>query len=568
MKTIWGNSLNPDSPLSEYPRPQMVRDSWLCLNGRWQYAVNQGDCPPDKMSGEIIVPFSPESELSGANCIISPKDILWYKRTFTLDESFSGGRVLLHFGAVDQTAEVFVNGIFVGAHVGGYTAFSFDITDAIKAENELVVKVRDLSDSSWQSKGKQKLKRGGIWYTPQSGIWQTVWCESVPREYISRLSVTPLFDSAAVEVTAHSNCECECTVTACGNTKKGRTNVPIILDIGEFTPWSPDEPKLYDLEVSTSLDSVKSYFGMRKFEVKADSSGIKRMYLNNRPFFHNGVLDQGYWSDGLYTAPSDEAMIYDIVQMKELGFNMLRKHIKIEPMRWYYHCDRLGMLVWQDMVNGGGHYNPLVITLPVLFGMNFSDSSYGRFARKSEIGRNQYMTELNEMLVQLQNVVSLSVWVPFNEGWGQFDAAKIYDTIKELDPTRPVDHASGWHDQGSGDFKSLHVYFKPYRFKPDKLGRAVILSEFGGYAHRVSEHSFCDRDFGYKKFSTPEALKSAFIELYENEIIPAKERGLCASVYTQLSDVEDELNGFITYDRRISKLSARDIRSTVKKLND
>lgn len=569
MKTVWGEALNRACPLPEYPRPQMIRESYLNLNGVWKYAITKEEGAPADYQGEIVVPFSPETELSEVEKTVMPDEILWYKRTLTLPAGFNKGRVLLNFGAVDQLCEVFVNGSSVGEHIGGYTSFSFDITNALKkGENELIVKVKDESDTGFRSRGKQKLKRGGIWYTPQSGIWQTVWLESVPEKYLSRLIIKPLFDERAVEVTAVSEFDILCEVKACGRKASGSANTPIRLEIGEFEPWSPESPKLYDLVVTAGKDELKSYFAMRKFSVEADEQGVKRMFLNGRPYFHNGLLDQGYWSDGFYTAPSDEAMIYDITAMKLLGFNMLRKHIKIEPMRWYYHCDRLGMLVWQDMMNGGGEYKAATITLPLVTDRHIKDNKYARFARESERGRCEYREELTEMINQLISVPSIALWTPFNEGWGQFDAKKAVELILSLDDTRLIDHASGWHDQKIGDIRSWHVYFRPYKFKKDPLGRAVALTEFGGYNMRVGGHAFNERDFGYKKFKDKEELKKAFIDLYEKEIIPAKAKGLCASVYTQVSDVEDELNGLLTYDRRELKLTPEDIAETVSKLCD
>lgn len=546
----------------------MERESYINLNGAWQYAITGGE-EPSEYEGEILVPFSPESELSGVSRILMPNETLWYKREATLKKGFNIGRVLLNFGAVDERCEVFVNGRKVGGHIGGYTAFSLDITDFLNEKDNLfVVKVTDESDRSYNSRGKQRLNRGGIWYTPQSGIWQTVWLESVPKEYVKALVIKPLFDEAAVEVTAKSVADIDVEISACGKTAKGKTNRPIVLKIGDFEGWSPENPRLYDLFVSAGKDRIKSYFAMRKFSLEEDEKGIKRMFLNGRPYFQNGLLDQGYWSDGLYTAPSDEALVYDITAMKSLGFNMLRKHIKIEPMRWYYHCDRLGMLVWQDMINGGGKYKTAVISLPCFFNISINDHNYKAFGRESGKGRERYKIELCEMINQLISVPSLCLWTPFNEGWGQFDSKEITEMIKQLDKSRFIDPASGWHDQHIGELRTKHVYFKPYVFKPDKYGRATGLSEFGGYNLRIDGHCFNKKDFGYKRFASAEEFKKAFVALYENELIPAKKKGLCASVYTQVSDVEDELNGILTYDRRVEKLSAADIRETVIKLND
>ncbi|NCB73144.1 MAG: glycoside hydrolase family 2 [Clostridia bacterium] len=568
MKTIWGDKLDANHVLEEYPRPQMKRDSYLNLNGVWEYAITESDAPPENYDGEIIVPFSPESELSGANRTLSPSQTLWYRRAFRLPVGFDIGRVLLHFGAVDQEAVVFLNGKNLGSHVGGYTPFSFELSSALADENTLLVKVRDVSDSSYQSRGKQKTERGGIWYTAQSGIWQTVWLESVPQQYISDIKITPLFDESEVELTVYSESGKPCTALLEGRDCSFLPNEPVRLKLTDFIAWSPENPKLYPLTVTMGEDRVESYFGMRKFSAEKDEKGVKRLFLNNKPYFHNGLLDQGYYSDGLLTPPSDEAMIFDIQTAKDLGFNMLRKHIKIEPARFYYHCDRLGMLVWQDMVNGGGAYKFLTIASPLMTGIHFKDSRYKWFSREAAAGRKQYMSELDETVKHLYNTVSLAMWVPFNEGWGQFDAEKAVNRILELDNTRTIDHASGWHDQKIGEIKSLHVYFRPYRFKHDSRGRAVVLSEFGGYNYREEGHCFNERDFGYKRLKTPEELLSAYERLYTNEIIPAKEKGLCATVYTQLTDVEDELNGLITYDRKVLKLPAEKLRQINAKLND
>ena len=571
MKTRWGEKLNKANMLSEYPRPQLRRESYINLNGVWQYAITPADAVPEAMDGEIIVPFSPECELSGVNRTVHPNESLWYTQHFDIPSGFNHGRILLHFGAVDQIATVYINGCDAGSHVGGYTAFTIDITPYIRQENVITVKVRDFSDASYHSRGKQKTKRGGIWYTPQSGIWQTVWVDSVSEEYIEELSITPLFDQSAVEITAFSNyadSQKETVIRVGDVVAYGTANQPIRMSMSGFRAWSPESPYLYDMDVRMGEDSVKSYFAMRKFSVDIDSNGAPRLMLNNKPYFHNGVLDQGYWPDGLYTAPSDEAFIHDILTMKAYGYNTLRKHIKIEPMRFYYHCDRLGMLVWQDMPNGGELYKSTVVSLP-LFGIGeISDgkANYARFGRADEKGRAQYYAELKEMVLQLYNCPCIAMWVPFNEGWGQFDAAKAYDFILSLDTTRTVDHASGWHDQGIGDVKSLHVYFKRFDFASDKLARPVVLSEFGGFNRRINGHCFNRRDFGYKRMKTDEALFEAFSALYEKEIAPAYAKGLSAAIYTQLSDVEDELNGLLTYDRAKEKLPPDKMRELFEKL--
>lgn len=566
MRTKWGEQLDKDRILQEYPRPQLTRDSYLNLNGAWEYAITETEVKPEKFDGEILVPFSPESELSGVNRVLTPTQTLWYRRVVRLPDGFNVGRVLLHFGAVDQTATVFVNGTEVMTHVGGYTPFSADITEHLKEENVIELKVKDLSDTSYHSRGKQKFDRGGIWYTPQSGIWQTVWMESVPEKYIRSLHITPLFDESAVEILAESDAAYPCTAKVGDTEVPFSSNEPVKLQIPGFTPWTPENPHLYDLTVTLGKDTVKSYFGMRKYAVAIDEKGVKRLFLNNKPYFHTGLLDQGYFSDGMYTAPSDEAMIFDIQTAKDMGFNMLRKHIKIEPLRWYYHCDRLGMLVWQDMINGGGDYSRLTVLSPLATGIHFKDHQYRRFARDNEEGRKQYFIELEEMVRHLYNVVSIAMWVPFNEGWGQFDAKEAVRRIQLLDTTRTIDHASGWHDQYIGEIQSLHVYFKEYRFKKDKLGRAVVLSEFGGYNYCVPGHRFNEKDFGYKRYESAEALMEAYKNLFNNEILPAKALGLSATVYTQLTDVEDELNGLITYDRKVIKLPVKKVKEMNEKL--
>jgi len=513
---------------------------------------------PEKWDGQILVPFSPESELSGVMRTLSPAQTLWYKRKLKLPDDFmpENGRLLLHFGAVDQEAKVYLNGTLVGGHKGGYNAFSLDVTAALSPEDEnlLVVMVKDDTDVSFHSRGKQKTKRGGIWYTPQSGIWQTVWLEAVPEHFISGMTMIPHIDSAELELTVSSASDLECTAELQGKRYTLKTNNPIRLPVANMQLWSPENPHLYSIAVTLEDDTVESYFAMRSFGVGRDEQGVKRLLLNGKPYFHNGLLDQGYWPDGLYTAPSDEALVYDIQTAKDLGFTMLRKHIKVEPMRWYYHCDRIGMLVWQDMPSGGSQYRVPVISGPLITGLHVKDKHYRWFAREDQEGREEYVRELKEMILQLRNVPSIALWVPFNEGWGQFNAKTACQIIESLDKTRPIDHASGWHDQGIGDLQSLHVYFRPYQFKPDKRGRAVVLSEFGGYNLRLDGHCFNDVDFGYKRLPDQEALWQAYESLFREQILPAIPKGLAATVYTQLTDVEDELNGILTYDRAVIKL--------------
>ena len=562
MKTIWGEHLNPEAVLQEYPRPQLVRESYENLNGYWDIAITKTDARPDTWDGKILVPFSPEAELSGVNRTVHPGEFLWYRRTLAISELFSGKKLLLHIGACDQQATVFCNGQYVMEHIGGYTAFTADLTSFLRAgDNELTIQVRDDLDRSQLSRGKQSSRPGGIWYTPQSGIWQTIWCEWVPENYIKAIRYTPdlitntLYyqiqakhpGSAKVELSLHGERVCESTANEKGF---GALEIPAEM----LHLWSPESPTLYDAAVTLGEDHVTSYAAMRSIGVGEDEDGAPRLLLNGRPYFQNGVLDQGYWPDGLYTAPSDDALIFDIQLMKDMGFNMLRKHIKIEPMRWYYHCDRLGMLVWQDMMNGGGKYHPLTISAPLVTGIHHKDHDYKKFSRTDAIARASYYTELTEMIAQLYSCPCICTWVAFNEGWGQFDAAAAAQYIQTLDHTRLIDHASGWHDQKVGNLQSLHVYFRPYHFRPDKFGRAVALTEFGGYTLAVPGHTWSEKHFGYKRFRDVQALGTAFRTLYEQQIIPAKAKGLSASIYTQLSDVENELNGFVTYDRKTVKL--------------
>ena len=570
LMTPWGEHLDENCILTEYPRPQMRRDSYLNLNGRWEYAITDSDELPRHWDGTILVPFSPESALSGVGRSLQPGQTLWYRREVIVPQGFipADGRLLLHFGAVDQEAAVYWNGRLLGRHMGGYNAFTLDATDALGPRNSLVVRVHDDTDASFHSRGKQKTRRGGIWYTPQSGIWQTVWMEAVPRHYIESLRIVPLFDQSAVEVMVRCSQPLQCEATVDGRTVPFTSGEPARIPMPDFRAWSPEDPYLYDLSVTLGEDRVESYFGMRKMEVRADRGGVKRLFLNGEPYFQSGLLDQGYWPDGLYTAPSDEALIYDIQTAKAMGFNLLRKHIKVEPMRWYYHCDRLGMLVWQDMPSGGGKYRFSTITLPLVTGIHRRDNHYRAFARASSQGRGEYMDELEEMVGQLFNAPSVVLWVPFNEGWGQFDSTLVMERLRALDPTRPVDPASGWHDQGAGELRSLHVYFKPFRFRRDRRGRALALSEFGGYNLRVDGHCFNQKDYGYRRLPDAAALWRDFSRLYEREVLPAVPRGLCASVYTQLSDVEDELNGLMTYDRRVVKLDADEVRELNERLKE
>ena len=556
MRTIWGEHLKESSVLPEYPRPQLKRNSFLNLNGPWHFYMGPAEAQPEKLPETILVPFSPESELSGIQRKKQKGDVLCYRRSFVLPEGFHRGRVLLHFGAVDLVATVSVNGRTCGIHRGGYWPFTFDITDMLREKNLLEVTVTDeatevLSDA----RGKQSDKPGGIWYTAQSGIWQTVWLESVPENHITGLKVTPLFDQEEALIEVETNVPGKCLLYLEGMIYAAASGTPVHVPVENMRPWSPEDPHLYHFSVSFGEDRVESYFGMRKCAIEKDGNGVPRLFLNNKPLFHNGLLDQGYWPDGLYTAPAEAAMVCDIQTMKALGFNMLRKHIKIEPLRWYYLCDTMGMLVWQDMVSGGGPYRTSVVTVPVagVFPHRV-DNGYKAFGRQSEESRERYRWELEETVKLLYNCPSIVMWVPFNEGWGQFDALEAVERIRALDGTRTIDHASGWHDQGGGDVYSRHVYFRRFRYKKDRGGRAAVLSEFGGYACGIEGHRWSKKDFGYRMFSGEKELTAGIVKLYDREIRPAKAQGLAAAVYTQVSDVEEEINGLLTYDRKELKV--------------
>ncbi len=570
LYTVWGEELDTEQVLVEYPRPQLRRDNYTILNGFWNYCITREPERPREFEGKILVPFSPESVLSQVNLQLKPGEYLWYERTLLVDELQEDRKCILHFGAVDQYCEVFINHQKVTEHMGGYLPFSVDITAVlIEGENLLTVRTADDSDSSYHSRGKQKLNRGGMFYTAQSGIWQTVWMEWVPDLYITALRITPLVDEAAVQIGIFINDDFNRSLApeACflievyekGQLLKTMVSGQqfITVPMEDFKYWSPEEPNLYDIVIAVCEDRVESYFAMRKVEIKDDTEGIPRIYLNHKPYFQNGLLDQGYWPDGLYTAPSDEALIYDIRKAKELGFNMLRKHIKLEPLRWYYHCDRLGMLVWQDMVNGGEKYNILLVGyLPTLFpklAAKVKDSHYRLLGRRQKEGREEWLRECKDTVSLLYNSPSVILWVPFNEGWGQFDAKEVYALLRELDTTRLIDHASGWFDQGCGDFESIHNYFHPMR--AEVKHRPYILSEYGGYACYINQHSFSRQVFGYRIYITKEEYDKAYHRLLEEDIKQLWDSGLSAAVFTQLSDVEDEVNGLLTYDRKVCKVT-------------
>ena len=573
-------------PLAEYPRPAMRRDSCEILNGPWQYAITQTAEYPAAWQGSILVPYSPEAPASGVNRTLQPGQWLHYHRLFA-PPAGEGGRVLLHFGAVDYACAVQVNGHLAGGHRGGYWPFTLDITDLLNGtgRNSLWVAVQDPTGHGTQARGKQTLKPGGMFYPAQSGIWQTVWLERVPDNYIQTLTVTPDYDARTVTVRVHTAkpggaVNLWAMVRAGGVTiaedwgsDEADQDGEVTLNIPEehFFPWSPDTPFLYDLTVGTNqgeeaeLDTVHSYFALRKWSCAPDAHGVLRFCLNDKPILLNGLLDQGYWPEGLYTPPSDAAVERELSEVKALGFNLLRKHAKIEPQRWYYHCDRLGLIVWQDIVNGGSAYNLWFVTYltnvlqPLLRRFPDGKAAYSLLSRAKPAGREEYAHELADTVQALRCHPCIACWVPFNEGWGQFDAGKAVQALRTLDGTRLVDEASGWFDQGGGDVHSLHNYFYPLRIRPQK--RTVALSEYGGIAWPMPGHEPPRKTYGYGTAKDRQELTARYKKLQLKTVLPQLEKGLSALVYTQLTDVEDEVNGLFTYDRAAVKPDANAVRS-------
>ena len=579
LKTRWADLVNEDNVLAEYPRPNLVRDSYYNLNGKWDYCINKSK-EAEGYDGQILVPYSPETLLSGVKRTVGPDDYLHYRKNFILPEGFAKDRVILHFGSVDQECEVYLNGKLLGEHKGGYSTFNFDITEVLKEqENELKVVVRDWTEKKPHARGKQRYERtklmSSLFYTCQSGIWKTVWMESVSSEYIEKVKITPKYDEKAVEVFVKTQGSTEKATIQIWDGEillKEETvcvNQSAEIEIGDFKTWTPDTPHLYDMKITYNQDEVKSYFGMRKFHVEKDKKGILRFFMNNKPFFFNGILDQGYWPESLLTPPTDEALKYDIVKLKELGYNTIRKHIKVEPERFYYHCDKLGMLVWQDMPNGGGDYNMFFVAYMTnvfeCIARGTKDSHYKLFKREDAEGRAQYYRDLESMVEQLYNYPSIAVWVPFNEGWGQFDASKATALIRKMDKTRFVNEACGWFDQQGGDMFSIHNYIRKLKCKP-KEDRVVALTEYGGYAYPVKGHLACEKEFGYKAYKSKEELTANYKRLWNEEIYPNLEKGLCSAIYTQTSDIEEEINGIMTYDRDEVKFIEKELQDLNQKL--
>ena len=569
LMTKWGKKVTPENAWQEYPRPQLVRKDWQNLNGLWDYAITKKDAAkPEKWDGQILVPYPIESALSGVGKPVTQDQHLWYRRTFEIPAKWHDGGVLVNFGAVDWEATVFLNGKELGTHKGGFDPFTFSLSPALKAgKNELVVRVWDPTDAGAQPRGKQVGKPGSIWYTPVTGIWQTVWLEPIYPGYIQALDIRPDFDKKEVEFTVTvDKFPTGPTGVVVGykigqegekRLAVGKAGKPIRVKFPDVPAWTPDTPHLEPIEVAIYFDDqdltgypdvVSTYFAMRKISAGKDDNGIMRLMLNNKPLFHVGPLDQGWWPDGLLTPPSDEAMKYDLEVLKKLGFNMLRKHIKVEPARLYHHCDKLGLLVWQDMPSGG------VPARGQLIAPNAEDAKFTDGEKK------QFRTELKAMIDHLRNFPCIVVWVPFNEGWGQHDTNDILKWVKEYDPTRLVDGPSGWTDRGFGDMMDMHNYPGPSMF-PTVPDRVSVLGEFGGLGLPLKGHLWKDTDnWGYKTFKTTEELRENY-RLLTRRLHPLIGKGLGAAVYTQTTDVEVEVNGLMTYDREIIKL---DVAETAK----
>jgi beta-galactosidase/beta-glucuronidase len=547
LYTTEGETLS-GTPWNVYPRPQLHRNSFFCLNGDWEFTATPGDDLPETYGETIRVPFAPESLLSGIHRRFKKNTHLYYRRRFSLPKGFQKERVLLHFGAADQIATVYVNGCEVGTHIGGYQAFSFDITEYLQEENTVVVRVTDSLHNKILPYGKQCEKRGGMWYTPVSGIWQTVWLESVCNDYIRSLQIDVGAEHVAIAVDGVS----DGTVTV--HAPKGDIVSPLFrgrtrVMIPEARHWSPEDPYLYTFTVQAGADTVDSYFALRTLTVET-VDGIPRLCLNGKPYFFHGLLDQGYFSDGIFTPATPKGYEQDIVAMKALGFNTLRKHIKVEPEQFYYDCDRLGMVVFQDMVNNSDYSFVRDTALPTIGITKINDTKLHR----NPASRKAFLDGMEQTVKQLYNHPCICYWTIFNEGWGQFCSADAYEKLKALDTSRFVDSTSGWFTGTRSDVISPHIYFKPVKI--EKSDKPILLSEFGGYVYKPEGHVFnVTQTFGYRLFSTQEAFEEGLEALYLNEIVPAVKQGLCGAIYTQVSDVEDETNGLLSYDRKVCKVT-------------
>jgi len=564
LKTKWATEINPENVLPEYPRPQMERKDWVNLNGLWDYAIKpKGQIEPAAFDGKILVPFAIESSLSGVQKVVGDKNELWYKREFTVPANWKNKDVVLNFGAVDWKADVYINDILIGSHKGGFTPFSFNITPYLTgtSKHKLVVRVWDPTDDGYQPRGKQINRPEGIWYTPVTGIWQTVWLEPVATEHITAIKAIPDVDNGALAVTVGASCACPTNIIEVKLMDKGRVvatgkgvvGKEIRLGVQNPTLWDTENPYLYDMTVSLAksgkvVDEVKSYTAFRKISMAKDNNGIWRMQLNNKNLFHYGPLDQGWWPDGLYTAPTDEALLYDIVKTKEWGYNMIRKHVKVEPARWYYHCDREGMLVWQDMPSGdmGNQWQP----------HTYNGGTDKKRTPASIANYDQEWKDIMDLCISNPSVV---VWVPFNEAWGQFDTERVSDWTKEYDPSRLVNPASGGNHRATGDILDLHNYPGPSMFLYD-AARVNVLGEYGGIGLPLENHLWqTDRNWGYIQFKNADEVTAEYVK-YAKELKDMVARGFSAAVYTQTTDVEGEVNGLMTYDRKQIKINEAAVR--------
>lgn len=569
IKTEWSETVNPKQVLPEYPRPQMVRGEWSNLNGEWEYAIRaKGGVEPTAYDGNILVPFAVESSLSGVQKTVGTDNELWYKRTFDIPSSWKNKNIILNFGAVDWKADVFVNDILIGSHKGGYTPFSFDITPYLKGQKgqKLTVRVWDPSDAGFQPRGKQVAKPEGIWYTPVTGIWQTVWLEPVASNHITAIKAIPDVDNSVVGVTVSTS---ESSVTDIVEVQISDKNNKVVataqgvqgqemrLMVKDAELWSPENPYLYDMKVTLlgkQKDEVKSYTAFRKISVQKDAAGIYRMCLNNKPLFQYGPLDQGWWPDGLYTAPTDEALLYDIKKTKDWGFNMIRKHVKVEPARWYYHCDREGILVWQDMPSGdmGNQWGP-------------REYNAGTDKNRTQESISNFYTEWKEIMNLCMSNPSVVVWVPFNEAWGQFDTEKVVAWTEAYDPSRLVNPASGGNHRACGDILDLHNYPGPEMYLADPM-RVNVLGEYGGIGLALDGHLWWNnRNWGYIQFKSSDEVTAEYVK-YAKELKTLVKKGFSAAVYTQTTDVEGEVNGLMTYDRKVIKINEDAVRKINKEV--
>lgn len=566
IKTIWANEVKASATLPEYPRPGMVREAWKNLNGLWDYKIlPRGHAIPGTYDGKILVPFPVESSLSGVQKIVGDNKELWYHTTFEIPEGWKGKSILLNFGGVDWQCDVWINDVSIGGHRGAYTPFSFDITPFLTKEKsqKMVVRVWDPADKGFQPRGKQVSKPGGIWYTSVTGIWQTVWIEAVGETYLGSLKTVPNLDANTISIRALTvNAQpvdlVEYRIIDNGrvlNSGKSKAGEETVLEVPGAKYWSPENPYLYDLEIllyrkGKVLDQVKSYFGMRKISTKRDANGIVRMQLNNRDYFQFGPLDQGWWPDGLYTAPTDEALKFDIIKTKELGFNLIRKHVKVEPARWYYHCDREGILVWQDMPSGDGWA-----------GWDTEKYFTGRELVRSPESEENFKREWKEIMDFLYSNPCVVCWVPFNEAWGQFKTIIIAQITKSHDPSRLVNAASGGNFFPVGDMLDIHHYPDPRMTLYDG-NRVCVLGEYGGLGLAMENHLWMpERNWGYVQYKSTEELTNAYIDLAE-KLKKMIWQGFSAAIYTQTTDVEIEVNGLMTYDRKVIKMDIIKIRKT------